>query len=174
MPKRPELRQVAVTKRRQQRHRGRKEHLLPLANDLEAAEREHVVEVRQRQPVLVQALIGDVQARGHPKRQRPQPAIKVDDDARRWRTHRRDPLDSFSHVPQIVNQVREDDVVELAIQTKLIGVALNEMELRVALGSALEHLGRKIDPDAQRRLDRRQQAPVPDPSSSTRLCGGMR
>ena len=61
------------------------------------------------------------------------------------------------HVPEIVDQVGEDDVVKFGVQAELIDLALNETELRMVLRGPLEHLRRKIDADAQRGLERRQQ-----------------
>ena len=75
----------------------------------------------------------------------------------RWRAYRREPLDRCLHVPQIVNQVGEDDVVEPGFQTELIDVAPHETELRMLSRGPLEHLRRKIDADAERRLERGQQ-----------------
>jgi hypothetical protein len=47
-------------------------------------------------------------------------------------------------VPQIVNQVREDDYLKFLAQTNLMGVALNKVELWMSLRGSLDHLPREI------------------------------
>ena len=62
-------------------------------------------------------------------------------------------------VPQVVDQVGQDDDVEglASMQVERVRVGLDEVQLRVPSRGAAQHRARKIHAQAERRLQRGQQ-----------------
>ncbi len=57
-------------------------------------------------------------------------------------------------VPEIVDEIGEDDDVERLIEDAIVNVRLDEVEIWIARAGAREHFGRKVDTAADRRFKR--------------------
>src|SRR5690242_14501160 len=95
------------------------------------------------------------------QRQLPDPAVVIENHARprmaEWRYLFQDQLD----VPQIVNEIGEDDVIKLLIQRDLMDIAGQDGELGMAGARGRDHARREIDTEAKRRRESSEQIPSP-------------
>jgi hypothetical protein len=85
----------------------------------------------------------------------PQPAIKIQDDARVRCAKRLELFEDALYIPEIVHQVRQNDDVKLFVELrKVMRVRLEECKLRIFLLCAADHFLREIDAHTAGRLQR--------------------
>lgn len=74
-------------------------------------------------------------------------------------------------VPQVVDQIRQDNHVEVFVGVEFVRVRKMEIEGRVALFRSSNHLGRQVDSNAVGRLQAGKQIALSTPDLEHALAG---
>lgn len=69
---------------------------------------------------------------------------------------RTDTREHILHIPNVVDQIRQDNGVESLVKRQFMRVGLNKRQVGMALTGLRDHLARKIDANANGWLKRRQ------------------
>ena len=79
---RPQARQIAIGQLFDAAQAHRQQHLVPVAGDLEVGQPQQVVDVVDRQPVLLEQRLAQAERAGDVERRLPQAAVEVQDEPR--------------------------------------------------------------------------------------------
>ena len=72
-------------------------------------------------------------------------------------------LEHAPDIPQVVHDVRENDVVERLVEVEIFNGAIDEVNLGMALARLFEHPVGEVDAHASRGSERREQVAVAAP-----------
>ena len=126
---------------RQPAQRKRKKNLLCDFYRFESSELQQVVHVFARQPILIKVARGKVETLCDAQRQLPEPAIKIEEDARARCAKLFNFLKDALHIPQVVDEIGEDDDVECFVDRgEIVRVGFDEFEIWIFCFRAADHL----------------------------------
>ena len=118
------------------------QHFLPAVHQFEVRQVQQVRDILDGQPVLVQRWSRQLHPRRRGERRLPEPAVIVDDDSCPGVRDAGDLREDRLHIPEVVQQVREDDDVEGAVESgEIVRVGDLERQLRMPLSGQGDHGG---------------------------------
>src|SRR5260221_6550492 len=83
--------------------------------------------------------------------------MRIDQQARRRMGMTERHVEYLLDIPQQVDQIRADDEVEFLVQVQRVDIGFHEFEIRISFAREADHTRRKIDTDAARWLQCRQE-----------------
>ena len=140
------------------RPRGEKD-LLPTPHRLKSCQVCKSVEILDGEPILREVWMRQAEPAHRRKRQLPQAAVGVEYDARRRLADRGNVLKDRLDIPEVIDQIRQDHIVERLFETEILNVAEHERQLGMAHLGARDPPGGEIDADSMRGCERGQEIP---------------
>src|SRR5439155_27295103 len=113
------------------------------------------------EPVLSQDRSCQAQGLGERQRRLPQSTVEVEDDPRSRRAEASDVLQDRLEVPDVVNEIGEDDEIELLLELEVVRVCPKEPKVRVQPLSMGNCFFGEIHAHADTRSEARQKMPRP-------------
>src|SRR5262249_3265689 len=102
----------------------------------------------------------------------PETAVEIQDDARMRAGVCARPREYLLHVPDVVDQIRQQDPVEGLPEFQFVRITHDEAQPRMALPGDANHLGRKVDTGSRARLHGSQQVARPAADFEDALARG--